>query len=141
MLEIPEPEGPCVPELYPYPSNHSCYLYVPVGHYKCDCRMDYGVEPEGMELEYNGYRVRNSITKCCGIFLACQLSQRFSTASACSTVVLIPCGRILQGDKCSACVWTNYQCHSTIVYVISAGLSVIALCAACYKQSGRGSSS
>jgi len=100
VFDVPEPEGPCVPELYPYPSNHSCYLYVPVGHYKCDCRMDYGVVPEGMELEYNGYK----------------------------------------GDKCSACEWTNYQCHSTIVFVISAGLSVMALCLACYKQSGKGSS-
>ena len=50
------PDGPCVPEGYPYPSNHSCYLYVPKGHYKCDCRMDYGVEKEAMELK-NGYRV------------------------------------------------------------------------------------
>jgi hypothetical protein len=27
----------CVPEGFPYESNHSCAMYVPVGHYKCEC--------------------------------------------------------------------------------------------------------
>ena len=58
---ISEPQ--CVPEMYPYPKNHSCYKYVPVGHYKCECRMDYTVEQEGTVLA-NGYKVCVCVRVC-----------------------------------------------------------------------------
>jgi hypothetical protein len=75
VLDIRPPEGPCVPEMYPYPTNHSCYKYVPVGHYKCECRMDYTVEQEGTVLA-NGYKV-------CDLRMICLAPMAYATAKCC----------------------------------------------------------
>lgn len=42
---------------YPYPENSTCASFVPVGYYKCICKMGYDVDPGGTILLENGYEV------------------------------------------------------------------------------------
>jgi hypothetical protein len=88
-------DPPCVPEGFPYPANHTCYKFVPVGHYRCECVMDYEVSPTGGKLK-NGY----------------------------------------EGEQCVTCNWYDHRCSPVVIYFVASGLIAIAMCIACYKQSG-----
>jgi len=88
-------DPPCVPEGFPYPANHTCYKFVPVGHYRCECVMDYEVSPTGGKLK-NGY----------------------------------------EGEQCVTCNWYDRRCSPVVIYFSASGLIAIAMCIACYKQSG-----
>eukprot|EP01046_Picozoa_sp_COSAG06_P034692 COSAG06_NODE_3657_length_5063_cov_2.077760_4_plen_74_part_00 len=63
-------DPPCVPEGFPYPANHTCYKFVPVGHYRCECVMDYEVSPTGGKLK-NGYEVSHASCLLLALLPAC----------------------------------------------------------------------
>jgi hypothetical protein len=41
-----------------------------------------------------------------------------------------------QGEQCVTCNWYDHRCSPVVIYFVASGLIAIAMCIACYKQSG-----